>query len=51
MYKTVLGQKIKLGKKLVALNNETVSAYLKAVRKGRGLAEKTLLKTRKQKTT
>jgi len=48
MTKTVLGQKIKVGKKRVASDNEAVFSYLKAAREGKGLARKTLSKLKKE---
>ena len=50
MTKTILGQKITLGKKHVASNNDAVLSYLKSAREGKGLAEKTLSVLRKKTT-
>lgn len=48
MTKMVLGQKIKVGKKYIASNNEAVLAYLKSAREGKGFAKKTLSKLKKK---
>jgi hypothetical protein len=48
MIKTILGQKLTLGKKYVAQNNGAVLSYLQAAREGRGLAKETLSKLRKE---
>lgn len=48
MTKTILGQKMNVGKKYVASNNEAVLSYLEAGRKGKGLAQKTLIKLKRK---